>query len=797
MSKVVFAAVVAWSTSEAVAQVTATLAGQITDPAGAAVPGAQVSVNNPITRFHREVTTGENGQFQITGIPFHTYQITVSKPGFTSETRTISLQSNVPTNLSVFLQLQESRTSVTVSSSEKSMLVVPEETGTRMQMNQSDIDKMATGTGNRGLETVLVSMPGFSQNANGAIHPRGAHNQMTYVIDGMPINDQLTGAFANAVDPNIVQTVELFTGNVPAEFGNKVSGVASITTKSSAGLGRRFGGSTTISAAGFDMLSQVTVVAGEAGKFGYSAVINTMKSHRYLDQVSIDNLQNGGNSERAFARFDYQAGPRDILRLNLIAGRSSFQLANLRSQQANGMEQRQLLRDVAMSANWVHTLDARTTFETTTSYRPTNAQLVNSPGDTPVTAAQDRHLSTLTTGFRISTVRGNHQIRGGADWQHFPVSESFAFGITSPDFNDPRSPAFNPRLLPHDLTRGGKLFRFLDYGTGNLYSGFVQDNVRLGRFQLALGLRYDHYNFLTKGNQLQPRLGVSYNLRETGTVFRASYSRLYQTPPNENLLLSNSTEAYQLAPDSVREALGSPVPIRCERQNFFEAGLQQGLFGKLSLNASYYHKEATDQQDNNNFLNTGIIFPISLLKIRVNGAEGRIVIPPVHGLGGTLSFTHARAVSTPPFTGGLYLGQDAIDALTGGSFVIDHDQLFSFQGMMNYSHKRGWYGTLSVRYDSGLVAGYVTSESVASDPDFADLLPYVNLRSNPPRVNPRTICDVVLGFEKTTDGKKRWDASLQFTNLANRTALFNFQSVFVGTRLVQPFTAGARLRLYF
>ena len=36
--------------------------------------------------------------------------------------------------------------------------------------------------------------------ANGAIHPRGAHNQMTYVIDGVPFSDQLTGAFANALD---------------------------------------------------------------------------------------------------------------------------------------------------------------------------------------------------------------------------------------------------------------------------------------------------------------------------------------------------------------------------------------------------------------------------------------------------------------------------------------------------------------------------------------------------------------------------------------------------------------------
>jgi outer membrane receptor protein involved in Fe transport len=64
---------------------------------------------------------------------------------------------------------------------------------------------------------------------------------MTYVIDGMPISDQLTGAFANAVDPAIAQTVELFTGNISAEYGGKVGAVANVTTRS-AWLRRRFAG---------------------------------------------------------------------------------------------------------------------------------------------------------------------------------------------------------------------------------------------------------------------------------------------------------------------------------------------------------------------------------------------------------------------------------------------------------------------------------------------------------------------------------------------------------------------------
>ena len=58
-------------------------------------------------------------------------------------------------------------------------------------------------------------------------------------------------------------------------------------------------------------------------------------------------------------------------------------------------------------------------------------------------------------------------------------------------------------------------------------------------------------------------------------VLRASYNRNYQTPPNENLLLSNSEAASQLAPASVREALGGAYrPIRPERQDVYEVGAQ-------------------------------------------------------------------------------------------------------------------------------------------------------------------------------------------------------------------------------
>lgn len=781
----------------AVAQSTGSVHGLITGPGEAAVGHAAVTVANPVAGFSRSVVADEDGRFAFSNLPLQTYDLTVEKPGFATDRRPVVVRSNVPVRVSIALSLEVRSELVNVTAFETTTLVEPESTGTRTELSAQAIDRMPTPAGGRGLEQVLLSFPGFAADANGAIHPRGAHNQMQYVIDGMTITDQLTGSFGSAIDPSLVQNIELFTGDIPVEYGGKISGVANITTKSGLASGRRFTGSTQVGAAGFDTLTQTTQFSGGTDRFGYYASFHAMKSNRFLDQVSLDNLHNGGNFQRAFSRFDYQR-TNDTFRLNLMAGRSSFQLANLRSQHAAGQDQRQDLADFAISTGWVRVLSPRTTIDTTVSYRSARAELLPSAGDTPVSAWQSRRLDTYSVAARINHVAGRHTFRTGFDYQRFPVHEDFRVAITAPWFNAPGNADFNPALLPHDLSRGGAWFQFAGRGTGALASAFVQDRVNLGRLHLSLGVRYDEYRFLVDGHQLQPRLGVSYHLRETGTVLRASYNRTYQTPVNENLLFTNSPEAARLAPPAVREALGGgSLGIRPQRQNVYEVGVQQSLLGRASLSAVYYHKDERDLHDNDNFLNTGVIFPTSLARSRVDGAEARLVLPSHRGVSGSLSLTHYHVVVTPPFTGGLFLGSGALTALTAGPFLIDHDQKLGAHGMVTWQvHPAVWVST-SVRYDSGLVSNPSDPQQVAADPDYFDLLPYVNLTAATPRVRQRAITDVAIGYEHRVRDRRVWDAQLQASNLANTTALYNFQSIFVGTRVVQPRTLGVKLRFFW
>ena len=780
------------------AQTTSAIRGTVVDQTGASISDARVSLRNNLTGFDQSAKTQLDGTFHLSNIPLRSYEIAVEAAGFNRYQQTISFANGATQSITIPMVLLTSRTSTVVSASDTLELVTPEDTGTRGQINQKEIERLALSVGNRGLEAVVQTFPGFAQNANNAIHPRGAHTQMSFIIDGMPITDQLTGAFANSVDPNIVQTVEIFTGNIPSEYGAKTAAVINVNTKSGLGTNRKFMGSTAISGAQFGTLGQVTQFAGQTKRFGYSGLVNTMKSNRYLDAVSLDNLHNGGNSARGFLRLDYQASDKDIFRVNFLIGQAQFQLANLRSQHANGMDQRQELGDVSTAGNWVRTLDATSTYEMNYSIRTSNSKLLPSLGDTPVTAQQDRRLTTVSLNHRYASVRGRHNLRAGLDLQRTPLSERFQFGITDREFNNPQSEDFIATLLPYDLSRGGRLFRFNEKGTGGFYSGHIQDSIKLGDFHLSLGIRYDVYRFLVDQTLWQPRLGASYHLKQTGTVFRASYNRLLQTPQNENLLLSNSDKANVLVAPDLRQSIGGQVVrIRPERQNLYELGLQQALGKRWSVNTSFYHKNAKNQQDVNNFFNTPIVFPLQLLAIRVNSVESRLVLTPTKGFSGSVALTHSRAISTPPFVGGLYIGNGNVTLLNQGPFVIDHDQKLSLQTVANYTNKRGFYVNLSARHDSGLVSGYVDPADVAKDKDYFDLLPFVNLQGNPPRVRPRTIVDVVLGYERIVNERKNWDVNLQISNIGNQTALYNFQSAFVGTRVVQPRTAGVRLRFFF
>src|SRR6266550_7254919 len=84
---------------------------------------------------------------------------------------------------------------------------------------------------------LVDTQPGWLLEANGVLHPRGAEYGVQYVVDGIPIFDNRSPAFAPALDVEELQSMNVLTGNYPAEFGRKLGGVIDVVTARSANPG--------------------------------------------------------------------------------------------------------------------------------------------------------------------------------------------------------------------------------------------------------------------------------------------------------------------------------------------------------------------------------------------------------------------------------------------------------------------------------------------------------------------------------------------------------------------------------
>src|SRR4029079_6320500 len=161
--------------------------------------------------------------------------------------------------------------------------------------------------------------------------------------------------------------------------------------------------------------------------------------------------------------------------------------------------------------------------------------------------------------------------------------------------------------------------------TGRTLSAYVQDKfTAFKNFTLDLGVRYDNYRLLVHEQAVSPRLAAAYYIPRTQTTLRASYNRLFQPPPAENLLLASSSGAAALSPISVLQGSTTVRPILPAKQHAFEAGAQQLLSKYFRMNLTVYQKRIENFSDKDQFFETGVIFPIAISSGRVTGEEVRL-----------------------------------------------------------------------------------------------------------------------------------------------------------------------------
>jgi Carboxypeptidase regulatory-like domain len=817
-----------------------TITGTVLDPSGAAIPGAALSVQNPITNYSQTATTDASGAFRFTNVPMNSYHLDAKAAGFTTYAKDVAVRSSVPVNFEITLTLAGGQTTVEVEASGSDMLE-------NVPVAHSDVDisglsKLPMTSPGAGLsDAVTMSAPGVVADSNGFFHPLGDHAQTSFYVDGQPINDQQSKTFSTQMPENAFQNMELVTGMAQAEYGDKTSLVVDAVTRS--GLGRKPFGQVETGYGSFGTLTEQGSLGWGSSHFGNFLVANAERSGRFLDTPEFDPIHAVGNNETFFDRVDYQPGGHDALHLDLFTARNWFQVPDTYDQPSQ--DQRQKVVTFNIAPGYQHTFGASTLLTLNPWVRRDDVNYYPSGDpfdDTPATLAQHRTLTNWGTRFDVASVIGRHNLKFGTEVKQTRLGEEFTLGITNFGFNPvcldasgnpaggagivnpdacagagfAANPGLLPGLVPYDLTRGGSLFHFNDAGNINQAAFYAQDSFTLGHLTLNGGLRVDRYDGISKATAAEPRIGASYQIKRTGTVLRASFSHTMETPYNENLLLSSASGAGGLA-SNIFGAYASE-PLQPGSRNQFNTGLQQALGRYMLVDADYFWKYTDSAYDFDLLFNTPIAFPISWRKSKLDGVGVRVSTTDLHGFQAYVTMGHTRARFFGPENGGLIFNSP-VDASV---FRIDHDQ--AFQQTMNLRYQRPHNGPwidFTWRYDSGLVAGAVGTLQDALALTGAEqaaigfycggqvatvgnpitscsgnygasrlIIPppgTENDDTNPPRIAPHHVFDLSVGTDnllRTEPAHLTLRASV--LNLSNNVALYNFLSTFSGTHFVTP-----------
>jgi hypothetical protein len=845
--------------------------GVVKDQSGASVPNAKVEMSNPVTGYHRETTTDSAGAFRFSNVPFNPYHLTVSAAGFTSTSQDVDVRSVVPANLSVDLKVGSGpSTSVTVEANGGDL--VENDPSFHTDVDTSLTERLPLESQSSAVSSlVTLASPGVVADSNGLFHGLGDHAENSFSVDGQPITDQQSKVFSNQIPLDSIQSIETVSGGPPAEYGDKTSLVIKVTTRSGLGVTKPTG-SIFASYGSFGSVSEGFRLAYGGAKWGNFIAVNGLNTSRFLDPPEHFAIHDKGNEENFFDRVDYQITSADTIHTNFQYTRSWFQTPNTIDNLNIGVndpvtgtplppqDQRAKISTFNIAPVWTRLISPTTLLTVGAfvrrdvfDYYPSANVFADGtgliPGGSSATLNQHRTLTNAGLRSDLSYVKGKNNIKVGATFQHTFLTENFNFGITDPNFlTSLGCPNGNPApdpcavLPPFDLTAGGTLFPFRGHTDVKELGMYAQDTITQGNWAFNLGLRVDLYRGIVHDWQPEPRLGVAYNIKKTNSVLRVSYSRVLETPFNENLILSSLGATNPVVLDVIGGS-SLQAPLRSGQRNQFNAGFQQA-FGKfIVVDADYLWKFTHNAYDFSTFGNTPIFFPIAWKSSKIDGPSVRVSMPNYHGLTAFAVLAHVRARYFPPQIAGLG------SSITGGEvFRIDHDQAFNQTTHVQYQPwlKLPWVA-FNWRYDSGLVASNPALDNFGDASSFLDadqqtaiglfcvdaggvmhtaslttplaqgpgticganpvstgakLLniagPTFDVDHNPTRVKPRNLFDVSIGDDNLFQGDRyKWSLRLTAINVTNQTAVYNFLSTFSGTHFVTPRAYTAELGFHF
>ena len=770
---------------------------KVVDPSGLAVP-CQVQLVSEANQYRYTFKTDDQGNLDAKRLPYGIYQVQIQAPAFAQLSEPVEIRSALPLDRTMRLKVASVSESLKVSAT--ATLIDPYRAGSVSEMGLETIQNRITALPGRSMQDLVNSQPGWLYEGNAVLHPRGSEYQTQFVVDGIPLTDNRSPSFGpESGEVDDVESLTIYTAGIPAEFGRKMGGVVEVNTLKNEDPGFHgqlslFGG--TYDTAGISTQDQYT---WKGNTLGVSAS-GDMTGH-YLNPVVPENYTNHGTSGGFSLNYERELTPKD--RLTLIARHelARYEIPNELVQEngaylpnsnntagcppvppadepsdcvfiPGGQLQTGDNFETMGSVSYQHIFSSNAIGVLRGMARDNSNDFFSNPASWPLIATDHNDFKEIYFNGSVSIHRGRQEWKVGVESDAIFLHENFSYVM--PYCADPLNPQCPINL--GILDAGATTFAFRGSRPDLEQAAYVEDAIRLGNWSVNAGLRWDHYQLLLNQNAVSPRLAVSRYFPSAGMNIHGSYDRIFQTPSFENVLLSSSPSAEAL--DTSVPAV--QLPVQPSHGNYFELGATKAFFGKLSVDANMFRRDVNNYADDNQVLSTGISFPIAFRKAILYGAEAKLQVLQWGRFSGFASYSYIVGNAWFPVTGGLFLGDNAVNPTTG-HFPDSQDQRNSVRGRVRYPVVPRVWVALGADYNSGLpFQPDLTPEQYATE--YGQVV-INHLNFNRDRVRPYFTQNASLGIDLYQHEKRSVRFQADVANLGNTLELIDFGGLFSGNAI--------------
>ncbi len=775
---------------------------KVTDPSGLGVKTI-VRMVSEANQYRNILATDDRGSLDVQRLPYGIYQLEIDQPGFAAASKTLEIHSAIPADYAIQLQLSAVSQSVTVSAA--NTLIDPDQAGAVNQLGSDDIQNRLGSIPGRSLQDLVNSQPGWLYEGNAVLHPRGSEYQTQIVVDGTPLTDNRSPSFGPPIDADAIQSLSIYTGGIPAEYGRKMGGVVEVNTLEDSQAG--WHGQVVLSGGSFDSAAAAAQVqyVWDKNTFGVSAS-GSMTDH-YLNPVVPQNFTNQGTLGDFSVNYERDLTPKDRIRLIVRHELARYEIPNELVQ-----EDPQLLPEVCPAgsppgtcqpapppgtpsqlqnadnletmgiASYQHIFSSNAVFDVRGMVRDNSNDFYSNAYSWPIIVIQHNYFNEGYFNSSISVHHSHHEWKVGIESDNIFLHENYRDTITA-NPNYPNSDPFDPGTVTN--------FAFAGSRPDLEQAAYIQDLIHFGNWTVNAGLRWDHYQLLLNQNALSPRFAIAHYFPKANLMVHFSYDRVFQTPSFENILLASSDQVQSFEPTVLR------LPVQPSHGNYFEWGASKSFFGQIRFDANIFRRAVNNDADDDQILNTSISFPIAFAKAILYGAEGKIELPNWKGFSGFVSESYIVGNAWFPVTGGLLLGQEnTVGATTlTGHFPDSQDQRHSVRGRLRYQiHPRFWVAA-GIQYDAGLPFDINSTEQQALAEYGQQVIDRINFARG--RIDPAFQVNASAGADVYKSERMNVRFQIDGQNLNNVLNVIDFGGLFSGNAIGPSRSYSLRLTTNF